>query len=136
MDTRRPGPSTPSRRAAELEAAALALKERGYNSAVVTARMIQEHEMEEAEAVELVGRIYGKKVNPRAGDTTSGVVSGIAMVVLGLGGAWTVYFVLPLLPFILRVIVAGAALAFAGAGATRVITTLVNSNVKEDLRER
>lgn len=118
-----------------LREAAIALQAEGYNAGVVARRMIEEHGMEEDEASTMVAELFGKKkVNARGGDTTFGVVGGIGMVIVGLFGAYVMF----MLSFggSVRWTLIFASLGLAGAGATRIIISLVNMNAKDDLRER
>lgn len=111
---------------------ATALKKDGYNGSVVARKMIEEHGMPEAAALALVGGLYGKTVNPRSGDTTTAVLTGLGLIGLGIvialttaavteaitGGSTAVYVV---------------SLGLFGAGATKTFIALVNAGVKEDL---
>lgn len=117
------------------ETLAANLQADGYSGSVVTRKMIEEHGMPEPEAVALVGRLYGKKVNPRGGDTASAIAMGIVMIILGLSGAAASFWFLPL-PAIFRWIAILACLGMAGKGAEQAIKAAVNAGVEEDLGPR
>lgn len=116
-----------------LEEAATELKAAGYTSGVVARRMITEHGMEEARAVELVSRLYGKKVNPRAGDTASAVAMGAVLIAAGLIGIFVMYGVLEWQVHEYSLTLALMMLSVSGVGARQVFLALVNAGVKEDL---
>jgi hypothetical protein len=120
-------------KAAEYEAIAVELKRKGYNGGIVSRRMIEEHGMPEEEAVALVGRLFGKEVDPRAGETTSALIIGLAEIALGVAGF--VCFFLIVGGRRSSVIVYVALLGFIGKGIADVIKALVNSGVKEELRD-
>jgi hypothetical protein len=116
----------------------------GYNAAVVARKLISQHGVEEAEATEVVGALFGTtKVDPRAGQTTFAALTGLALVAAGvLVGVLTYRFTMALPPGV-PVIDEGdlpwgfvGALVLMGVGAKRVVLALVNARAKEDLRER
>jgi hypothetical protein len=117
----------------EWEETAAALHRDGYNSAVVSRRMIAEHGMPEEAAVALVSRLYGKKVDPRAGDTASAVVRGLVMIGFGLGGIGAVWVITGALIRVHVLLIAVPLLALAGKGLETTIKALVNAGVKEPL---
>lgn len=118
----------------QFEAQARALQADGYNGGVVARRMIEEHGMEEEAARALVGRLYGKKVNPRGGDTTMEVVGGLVRLVAGLGGTVVLFNFVGLSR--VTALVYLALLGVAGSGATKLILGLINAGAKDDLRRR
>lgn len=118
----------------EWEAQANALKADGYNAAVVARKMIEVHGMSDAAAEALVGALYGKKVNARAGDTTGNVISGLAMVAAGLGGAGVFFMIVGLAFRSSTFLVYLALLGLAGKGATQAIIALVNADSRTPLR--
>jgi hypothetical protein len=110
------------------------LKRDGYNGAVVARKMIEEHGMTEEAATAMVGKLYGKAVNPRAGDTTSSVMTGALMIGAGLGGALILFLIVGFAFLKLTALVYVALLGLAGTGATKIIISMVNAGAKEDLR--
>lgn len=113
---------------AEFEALASQLKADGYNANVVVRKLISQHGMDEASAVALVSRLFGRMANPRAGDTTSGLVAGALMVaasLVALAVMWGIGVIHVGLVLLL--------LALAGAGAATIIKSLVNWGAKTDL---
>lgn len=128
----RPKKTEAEREAEEKEQIALGLKADGYNSAVVTRKMIQIHGMAEADAEALVGRIYGKKVNARAGDTTVAVISGIAMAVASLAGILFLLYFVGFFPWFVIFIYLGL-LGVMGKGVTQALIAIINVNSKEEL---
>ncbi|HEY8206185.1 MAG TPA: hypothetical protein VIG99_01800 [Myxococcaceae bacterium] len=117
----------------EWEETAAALHRDGYNSAVVSRRMIDEHGMPEEAAVALVSRLYGKKVNPRAGDTASALVRALAMIAVGLGGIAAVWIITGALFRTHVLLISIPLLALAGRGLERTIHVLVTAGEKEPL---
>lgn len=113
------------------EAKARALQAEGYGGGVVVRRMIEEHGMPEAQATALVGSLFGKKVDPRSGDTTSALAMGIVMIIIGIGGCAFFYLLFGVSK--LSIIVYLGLLGLAGKGAEQVIRASVNAGVKEDL---
>jgi hypothetical protein len=111
------------------------LKADGYNSAVVARKMIQVHGMSEAGAEALVGSLFGKKVNARAGDTTSAVVSGLVMTGVALGGAILFFAILGFAFIKLTFLVYAALLGLAGKGASQAFIAMVNSGGEEPLQK-
>ncbi|MBS1153936.1 MAG: hypothetical protein H6Q89_5634 [Myxococcaceae bacterium] len=122
-----------SEQAAKWTAQATALKNDGYNGSVVARKMIEEHGMPEAAALALVGGLYGKSVNPRSGDTTTAVLTGLGLIALGIAIALTT-------AALTEAITGGStavyvfSLGLFGAGATKTFIALVNAGVKEDLK--
>src|SRR5262245_55025628 len=114
-------PSKPTKEELEWQAQAAQYKADGYNSGVVARKMIQVHGMPEPLAAEVVGQLFGKTVNPRAGDTTSAVIGGLAMVVVGLAATAALWMIVGLRFFTVMIFAYGALLAVAGKGATQVI---------------
>jgi hypothetical protein len=120
------------RQAEEWEATAAALKNDGYNSSVVTRKMITQFNMPEADAEALVGRLYGKKVSARTGDTTADVTFNLAMAaVAGTVLALMVWYVgfFPRFIFIIYAALLGA----VGRGVSKALIALVNAGNKEAL---
>src|SRR5690242_20013680 len=113
----------------EWEETATALHKDGYNSAVVSRRMIDEYGMPEEEAVALVSRLYGKKVNPRAGDTASGALRGLFMIAIGLGGIAAVWIISGALFGTNVLLISIPLLALAGKGVEVTIKAMVNAGV-------
>ena len=111
------------------------LKADGYNSAVVARKMIQVHGMSEAGAEALVGSLFGKKVNARAGDTTSAVVTGLVMTGAGLGGALLFFAIVGFAFIKVTFLVYAALLGLAGKGASQTLIALVNAGGKEPLQK-
>jgi hypothetical protein len=129
----------------DLEAVAQGLKADGYRGGVVARRLITEHGMEEDAACALVARLYGHEVDPRGGETVSGVLQGLAVWALGVAlliiYVWTNSIDLLLLDIVDNVTgsgfdYGGGALALVGAGFARVVIALVNHGVREDLRRK
>lgn len=117
------------------EAIAKQLKADGYTGGVVARRLIEEHGMGEEEASALVGRVFGKKVNARGGDTTTAAV----IIGIGLAGAGAVgVLILFSIPFggVVRKFLFLPCLGLLGTGVSKVILALVNAGMKDDLRER
>ena len=115
------------------EQTAVTLKAEGWNSSVVTSKMIRQHGMTEEAAEALVGRLYGKKVSARTGDTTVAVMTGIGLCVVGAAGT------LLALEFGfggLRIFLICGFLGMLGSGLTKIIIAMVNMNARDDLRER
>ena len=117
----------------EWESQAKQLKADGYNSAVVARKMIEVHGMPEAAAEALVGGLFGKKVNARAGDTTTEVVSGLVKVGAGLGGGLLLFMIVGLAFLKFTIVVYLGLLALAGKGASQAIIALMNARSKEPL---
>jgi hypothetical protein len=117
----------------EWEETAASLHRDGYNSAVVARRMIDERGMPEEAAVALVSRLYGKKVDPRAGDTASAVVRGLVLIGVGLGGIAAVWVITGALFHTNVLLISIPLLAVAGKGLEVTIRALVNAGVKEPL---
>lgn len=120
------------RQAEEWEATALGLKNDGYNSGVVTRKMITQFGMTEPAAEELVGRLFGKKVSARAGDTTAAVLAGIGMAVAALVGMVVVWWFVGFTPPYLLLFYA-MLLGIAGKGISQALMAIINVNAKEDL---
>jgi hypothetical protein len=136
VDTPQVGvPRKKTKQELEWEAQAAAYKADGYNSAVVARKMIQMHAMPEPEAERLVGELFGKKVNARAGDTTGAVVVGLAMLAAGLAGAAIFYAIVGLAFLKFTFVVYLALLGVAGKGATQTIIALANANSGESLQK-
>jgi len=123
---------TPQAQQAAWEAQARTLKEMGYNGSVVARKLIDEHDMPEDAATALVGRLYQKKVDPRAGETLGAVLQGAGIASIGLIGTIVLGVGFVSVPYPFWV----AGFGFIGAGLTRVIIALVNANAKDDLRTR
>ncbi len=118
---------TPEARA--WEATAVELKAAGYNAGVVARKLIEQHGAPPADAEALVGRLFGKPVSAFAGDTTSTVVSGLVLCVVGVLGAGLLFAALDddyARPRKLLLMFPLGALAI---GAKRIFFALVNRNV-------
>lgn len=106
----------------------------GYNAGVVARKMITVHGMPEAQASAVVSGLFGKKVNARAGDTTTAVITGVALIVAGLGGAGLLFAIVGLKMLKLMVLVYAALLGVAGKGAQQAIIAMVNMGSDEPLK--
>lgn len=109
------------------------LKQQGYNRAVVVRRLIVDHKMPEPTAINLVSELYGKRADPRKGDTRHGVLSGLVQIFLGLSSMGVIAYFLgyPVTPT--RIFAWGCALLTVGRGISTLVLALVNVNAKEDL---
>ncbi len=104
----------------------------GYNASVVARKLISQHGVAEAEATAMASELFGTTVDPRAGETTVEVLTGLAIAAAGvLVGVLTVWLVSDWLFWGFC-----AAVTLVGAGAKRVFFALVNARAKEDLRGR
>ncbi len=113
-------------------AIASALKADGYNSSVVARKMIRDHEMDEASAVRLVSRLYGKPVSARTGDTTSAVAVGALMMAGGSLAIWLGAYETSSLD-LFDILLAGGVV---GAGLLRILTALIRIAIPEQLSQR
>jgi hypothetical protein len=113
------------------EQQARALKAEGYNGSVAASKLIRQYEVPEDVALALVSSIYGKTVDPRAGETTTPIMSGLVWIGAGLGGALLFYMVVGDIRH--SVVIYLALLGVAGKGLRQIIIAMVNSGVKEDL---
>lgn len=120
------------RQAEEWEATALGLKNDGYNSGVVTRKMITQFGMSEPAAEQLVGRLFGKKVSARGGDTTAAVLSGLGLAAASLLAVVALWWFVGFAPapiLLVYVMLLGA----AGKGVTSALIAIINVNAREDL---
>ena|SRR5579871_200425 len=103
------------------------LQRMGYTGSVVARKLIDEHEMPEAEATALVSRLYRQKVDPHQGDTATGVTLGLAISLAGAAGLAALWF----LPFRTPGVLWWAALCVLGTGLARTVVSLVNAGSGE-----
>lgn len=116
----------------EREALASQYKADGYNASVVTRKMITQHGMSEPDAEALVGRIFGRKVSARTGDTTVAVASGIGMSIAAFITLVLMFWYIPITPGWLWLVYA-ALVGLIGKGLSQAFIALVNVNSKEEL---
>jgi hypothetical protein len=126
----------------EWEAKAKELIAEGYNSSVVTRRMITEFNMPEDEAVALISGMLGKNVSARTGDTLYRIWGGIAAIITGFAGAWWFYDAWGMAAPIGEDLLSGfwiwkmiPCLSLMGFGFSQIIMAMVNHGVKDDLRD-
>ena len=108
----------------------------GYNSSVITRKMITQYGMKEPEAEALVGKLLGKKVSARTGDTLYRIWGGIVAIILGGFGCW--YYLTDLDGDLLAGMWIWRSLFFfglVGAGMSQIILAFVNHGVKDDLHD-
>ncbi|MHB8876372.1 MAG: hypothetical protein ACYC8T_21985, partial [Myxococcaceae bacterium] len=98
----------------------------------VARKMIEVHGMKDAEAEALVGRLFGKKVNARAGDSTLAILSGFAIAGGGLLG---ILFLFLVTGFVGQstIFIGGPLTAMVITGLVRAFIAMVNVGVKEDI---
>lgn len=136
------GKTADQRQREEWEAKAKELIADGYNSSVVTRKMITEFNMPEEDAEALIGGMLGKKVNARAGDTLYRIWGGIFAMLVGFAGAWWFYDAWGMAPPIGEDIFSGfwlwkmiPCLGLMGFGFSQIIMAFANHGVKDDLRD-
>lgn len=117
-----------------LEAQAIELKRAGYNAAVVARKLIDQHGASVAEAEQLVGRLFGKRVDAFAGDTTSAIISGLVIAAVGLVG---VAVVLSLFGGVhrVRIPILGLPVGLVFVGGRRAFIAFVNRNAPPEERQ-
>lgn len=113
-------------------AIASALKAEGYNPSVVARKMIRDHDMDEASAVRLVSRLYGRPVSARTGDTTSAVAVGVLLMAGGSLMIWLGVSEALSLDLIDLLLFGGV----VGAGLLRIVTALLRIKIPKDLGPR
>ena len=124
-----PAVSGPTPQARAWETTALELKAAGYRAGVVARKIIDLHGAPAADAEALVGRLFGKTVSAFAGDTTSAVVSGVVLCVIGVVGVGLLFAALDDRYDRPRHLLMVFPLAALGIGAKRIFFALVNRNV-------
>lgn len=113
----------------DVEALAKQLKADGYNAGVVARKLIAQHGVDEARAVAVTSAVFGTKADPRLGDTTTGVLTGLGITALGLGGIALMWA-----SSTLDVGVVFACIGVTGVGLAKLVKTLVNAGAPTELR--
>jgi hypothetical protein len=136
------GKTAEQRQREEWEAKAKELIADGYNSSVVTRKMITEFNMPEDEAEALVGGMLGKKVSARSGDTLYRIWGGLFAMLVGFAGAWWFYDGWGMAAPIGEDLLSGfwlwkmiPCLGLMGFGFSQIIMAFANHGVKDDLRD-
>lgn len=108
------------------EAEARRLKAMGYRAGVVARKLIDQHGVPKEAAEALTARVFGTTANATSGEQLGLMVTGLVMMVAGLGGLVSLFTVLGLRR---STLVLGAALLLvAGKGLER----LVVASMKQD----
>lgn len=117
-----------------LQAQAIELKRAGYNAAVVARKLIDQHGASVAEAEQLVGQLFGKRVDAFAGDTASAIVSGLVIAAIGLVGVAVLLSVFGGVHRA-RVPLLGLATGLVFVGVGRAFIAFVNRNAPPEERQ-
>ncbi len=130
--------ATPSKRQIEQrqewETAAVQFHIDGYSSSVVALKLIQVYQMPNDAAAELVGRVFGKKVEGRVRDAAHAVTVGIAMALVAIAGVVLVFTWLGFGDRLTTVLYLGL-FAFAGKGVSDAIAASMKGRAKRDPRK-
>ncbi len=117
------------------EAQAAQYKADGYNASVVARKMIDDHGMPDAEAEQLVGELFGKKVNARGGETSGAIATGLMLLAAGLIGCVVLYLAIGFMFIKFTGLVYLALLGVAGKGASQAFIAMVNAGTKTPLHK-
>lgn len=136
------GKTAEQRQNEEWEAKAKELIAAGYNSSVITRKMITEFDMPEDQAEALIGGMLGKKVSARTGDTVYRIWGGALAMLVGFAGAWWFYDGWGMAAPIGEDLFSGfwlwkmiPCLGLMGFGFSQIIMAFANHGVKDDLRD-
>jgi hypothetical protein len=101
----------------------------GYNGSVAASKLIRQHGVPADVACALVEQLYGKKVDPNAGETTSSLLMGLIWVGAGLGAGLIFFMLVGFARIGLPVYLALAGVV--GKGLTQMFIAAVNAGSRE-----